>query len=67
MVLTSTKTTPDLDAPDAISPGPSRSSSVPDDLHRAAQRMRPSVTPAYYQGRPAWFWLARFRRGSLHA
>jgi len=44
-------------------PEPSRSSSVPDDCHRAAQRMRPPTAPAYYQGRPAWFWLARFRPG----
>jgi hypothetical protein len=27
---------------------------------------RPSTAPAYYLGRPAWVWLAAFRRGSSH-
>jgi hypothetical protein len=65
MLLTSKKTA-GLNAPDALSwrtrPEPRRSSSSPGDCHRAAQRRRPSTAPAYYQGRPAWFWLERFSR-----
>jgi predicted DNA-binding protein (MmcQ/YjbR family) len=38
-----------------------------DDSHRLAQHTRPSTVPAYYMGRPAWFWLALFRRTKSHA
>jgi hypothetical protein len=66
MLLTSRKTATGLNAPDASSwrtrPEPRRSSSSPGDCHRAAQCRRPPTAPAYYQGRPAWFWLERFRR-----
>jgi hypothetical protein len=37
-----------------------------DDSHRLAQRMRPATAPAYYQGRPAWKWLAVFGRTRPH-
>jgi hypothetical protein len=66
MLVISRKAAADLNAPDASSSRtrrePCRSSSSPGDCHRAAQRRRPSTTPTYYQGRPAWFWLERFRR-----
>jgi hypothetical protein len=66
MVFASKKTVAGLNTPDASSsrtrPEPCRSSSSPGDCHRAAQRRRPSTTPAYYQGRPAWSWLEHFRR-----
>jgi hypothetical protein len=45
----------------------SRSALTPDDSHRLAQRMRPATAPAYYQGRPAWKWLAAFNRTRPHA
>jgi predicted DNA-binding protein (MmcQ/YjbR family) len=38
-----------------------------DDSHRLAQHTRPSTVPAYYMGRPAWVWLALFRRTKSHA
>jgi len=72
MVLTSTKTdrrrpprppVPDPTSPDA-NPALSRPAAAPDDSHRAAQRMRPATTPAYYLGRPAWYWLALNRRSN---
>ncbi len=66
MLITSRKTAAGLNAPGASSsrrrPEPCRSSSSPGGCYRAAQRRRPPATPAYYQGRPAWFWLERFRR-----
>ena len=42
----------------------SRSGSALDDSHRLTERMRPPAVPAYYMGRPAWMWIARFRRTS---
>jgi len=72
MVLTSTKTgrrrpprppVPDPTSPDA-NPALSRLAAAPDDSHRAEQRMRPATTPAYYLGRPAWYWLALNRRSN---
>lgn len=66
MLITSRKTAAGLNVPDSSSsrtrPEPYRSSSSPGDCHRAVQRRRPPTTPAYYQGRPAWFWLERFGR-----
>jgi hypothetical protein len=38
-----------------------------DDPHPRSRRARPSTVPAYYQGRPAWVWLAVFRRTESHA
>jgi hypothetical protein len=77
MVLTSTKThrsraprpaAPMAAAPKTASPDtnaePSRPASALDDSGRAAQRARPSTTPAYYLGRPAWYWLALCRRAN---
>ena len=70
MVLTSRKAVTVLDAPDASSsssparPEPCPSSSSPSECHRAAMRSRPAMTPAYYLGRPAWFWLEHFRRSA---
>jgi hypothetical protein len=72
MLLTSKKThhprSPRAAAPDEASrpaiPEPSGPAAAPDDPHRAAQRMRPSTTPAYYLGRPAWYWLAVCRRAN---
>jgi hypothetical protein len=44
-----------------------QTASALDDSRRLAQRMRPSTTPAYYLGRPAWVWMAQFRRTRSHA
>jgi hypothetical protein len=41
-----------------------RSPAVPADPHGPRHVPRPSTAPAYYLGRPAWVWLAAFRRGS---
>jgi predicted DNA-binding protein (MmcQ/YjbR family) len=46
---------------------PSRSASALDDSHRLALRMRKSTMPAYYMGRPAWVWMALYRRTKPHA
>jgi hypothetical protein len=49
-------------------PKQSRSSgSTLGNSHRLAQRPRPSTTPAYYQGRPAWMWMTIFNRSRPHA
>jgi hypothetical protein len=68
MVLTSGTTAINPNVPDAASssaqthPESCRSSSASGDCRREAQHRRPPTTPAYYQGRPAWFWLEHFRR-----
>jgi hypothetical protein len=37
------------------------------DSRYPARHRRPSTMPAYYQGRPAWMWLALFRRNESPA
>jgi hypothetical protein len=39
-----------------------RSGRALDGSHRLARRMRPSTTPAYYNGRLASEWISIFRR-----
>jgi hypothetical protein len=45
----------------------SRFASALDDSHRWAQSRRPPTAPAYYQGQPAWMWLAVFNHTRPHA
>jgi hypothetical protein len=43
------------------------SASALGDSRPLARHTRPSTAPPYYLGRPAWVWLALYRRSTSHA
>ena len=43
------------------------SASALGDSRHLARHARASTAPAYYLGRPAWVWLALYRRTTSHA
>jgi hypothetical protein len=71
MVMTSTKTAePVGHSQDVMGRQmhlePPRPSPAPADSHGPDQVPGPPTAPAYYLERPAWVWIAAFRRATLH-